>query len=266
MDYPSPLRRLAPLVLLLALAMPAGAQMPATDPGSAAVDGSAETAGDAPVDGVGASDLPDPPPLVPLTPDFPGFEEEPPEPDLDLPPDLRDPNRWSRICTRAGCTIAARLVSVQEARLLASLAMTHDLRAEVPVLAIFTPLGMATRPGVRLLVDDRTPIPLQVDVCLPDGCRATLEMTEETFDTILSARSLSIQYFAFGRPAPLSFPLSMDGFDEATSHVEDFRQAAAEADASAAAATSQDPVVTPTEAPAQDGAADPGDVPPPASP
>ena len=175
--------------------------------------------------------IPAPVPLEPLLPEVPELEEELEDDDLELPPDLQDPQRWSRVCTRAGCTIAARLVSVQEGRLLTSIAMTHDLRGEIPVLAIFTPLGMATRPGVRLLVDETRPIPVEVDVCLPDGCRATLELDRLTFETILAAQALTVQYFAFGRPAPLSFPLSMDGYEDATDHLPDFWAAAAEADA-----------------------------------
>lgn len=146
-------------------------------------------------------------------------EETAAEPDPDLPPDIRDLQRWSRVCSRAGCTVAARQVSLDEGRLLVSIAMTHGLEAENPALAVFTPLGVATRPGVRLMVDDSLPVPIAFDVCLPDGCRATIEPDAGMFEAVVRARSLSVQYFAFGRPAPLSFPLSMDGYAEAQSHL-----------------------------------------------
>ena len=147
------------------------------------------------------------------------IEEEAAEPDPDLPPDIRDPQRWSRVCSRAGCTVAARQVSLDEGRLLVSIAMTHGLEAENPALAVFTPLGVATRPGVRLVIDDDLPLPIAFDVCLPDGCRATIEPDAELFEAVVRARALTVQYFAFGRPAPLSFPLSMDGYADAQSHL-----------------------------------------------
>jgi len=192
-----------------------------------------------PLVAAGQTDAPAPEDPAAALPDASGLwdflEEEAAEPDPDLPPDIRDPQRWSRVCTRAGCTVAARQVSLDEGRLLVSIAMTHGLEGENPALAVFTPLGVATRPGVRLMVDDRLPVAIEMDVCLPDGCRATIEPAPEVFEAVVRARTLSVQYFAFGRPAPLSFPLSMDGYADAQSHLLDLWDAEEDAEADSGA-------------------------------
>lgn len=77
-----------------------------------------------------------------------------------------------------------------------------------PVLFATLPLGIAVRPGVRVVIHPSTlEVILTVDTCFPDGCRATAQLTEEELGLLVEADQLSLQFIPFGTTDTLSADL-----------------------------------------------------------
>lgn len=67
-----------------------------------------------------------------------------------------------------------------------------------PVLYVVAPLGIAARPGVRVVLNPgATEIELPLDVCFPDGCRASTDLTADQLSQLSAAQDLSIQFIPF---------------------------------------------------------------------
>jgi invasion protein IalB len=84
-----------------------------------------------------------------------------------------------------------------------------------PVLFATLPLGIAVRPGVRVLTHPSAhEVMLAVDTCFPDGCRATAQLTEDELVLLVEADQLSLQFIPFGSKETLSAGLSTSSLME----------------------------------------------------
>ncbi|WP_265501127.1 invasion associated locus B family protein [Paracoccus beibuensis] len=95
------------------------------------------------------------------------------------------------------CTSMVRLVA-EENRTFATLSLQMEKSGADPVLFVTAPLGIAARPGVRVVIDPGAfEIPLPLDACFPDGCRASTELTALQMSQLSEARTLSVQFIPF---------------------------------------------------------------------
>lgn len=95
------------------------------------------------------------------------------------------------------CTGMARLVA-EENKTFATVSLQIDRSGTDPVLLVTAPLGIAIRPGVRIVLNPgASEIPLPLDVCFPDGCRASTELSAMQMSQLGEAQTLSVQFIPF---------------------------------------------------------------------
>lgn len=121
------------------------------------------------------------------------------------------PKPWDVTCDAATsrCTSQAAVVTDKGERV-AVLGIQINKDGTGAVLYVATQFGVALRPGVRVL-GEKFETTLQFDVCLKDGCRASIELDAAGLQRVLSVPTLDLQMFPFGADAALSIPLPMDG-------------------------------------------------------
>jgi len=82
------------------------------------------------------------------------------------------------------------------------------------VLRITLPLGMALQPGTRVVVDDGQPITAPYTVCIPNGCMADYEASQELIDHLKKGKGLALQGIR-GNGQPISVTLPLPEFAKA---------------------------------------------------
>ncbi|MFO7853865.1 MAG: invasion associated locus B family protein [Paracoccaceae bacterium] len=122
-----------------------------------------------------------------------------------------EPADWSRLCEDGRCIVSARLLPPLGGSRFATVAIAFDEGGGSPALNLSTPLGIAVPPGVRLVIDGETALDAPVEVCLPDGCRAALTLSEEQAEALAAAETLEVRYFEASTGRQLAAELSTRG-------------------------------------------------------
>ena len=77
------------------------------------------------------------------------------------------------------------------------------------MLRITMPLGMALQPGTRVIVDDGQPISAPYVTCIPNGCMADYEASQELIDHMKKGKGLALQAISGnGQPVSITLPLT----------------------------------------------------------
>ena len=118
---------------------------------------------------------------------------------------------WDVTCdaTTARCTTQAAVVTDSGERI-AILGVQINKDGSDAVLFVATQLGVALRPGVRV-TGDQFETSLPFDICLKDGCRASVTLDQANLVKILSIAKLDLQVFPFGADAAVSIAFPIDG-------------------------------------------------------
>jgi len=116
---------------------------------------------------------------------------------------------WTSACEDGYCVFRRALETPGQdspAALFEVLVNTENGEAS---MVLTLPLGVALEPGVRLIVEGREwSAPLKV--CLPDGCRATVDINASDFGLLLQRPVLDIRYIAFGADTATSVKLPIN--------------------------------------------------------
>ncbi len=89
-------------------------------------------------------------------------------------------------------------MQTEDDQLFGTLTMQIGQDGSQPVLFAVAPLGIAARPGVRIVVQPTmAEIGLPVDVCYPDGCRASADLSDTQLGQLAAAETLSVQFITF---------------------------------------------------------------------
>ncbi|KGJ12969.1 hypothetical protein IX54_14165 [Paracoccus sanguinis] len=91
----------------------------------------------------------------------------------------------------------------------AALGLQIGRSGEEPILFALAPLGTAVRPGLRVVLPGPVEVPLAVDVCFPDGCRASAPLDAAQMSALLSAPQADLQFFPFGAEAPVAAAVTL---------------------------------------------------------
>ena len=76
-------------------------------------------------------------------------------------------------------------------------------------LRITIPLGMALQPGTRVIVDDGQPLTAPYVACVPNGCTADYEATQEFIDRLKKGKGVGLQGIrGNGQPFGVILPLA----------------------------------------------------------
>ena len=77
------------------------------------------------------------------------------------------------------------------------------------MLRITMPLGMALQPGTRVIIDDGQPISAPYVTCIPNGCMADYEASQELIDHMKKGKGLALQAISGnGQPVSITLPLT----------------------------------------------------------
>jgi len=77
------------------------------------------------------------------------------------------------------------------------------------MLRITVPLGMALPPGTRVIIDDGQPISAPYVTCIPNGCMADYEASQELIDHMKKGKGLALQAISGnGQPVNIILPLA----------------------------------------------------------
>jgi invasion protein IalB len=77
------------------------------------------------------------------------------------------------------------------------------------MLRITLPLGMALQPGTRVVVDDGQPITAPYVTCIPNGCMADYEASQELIEHLKKGKGLALQGIrGNGQPINVILPLT----------------------------------------------------------
>jgi invasion protein IalB len=83
------------------------------------------------------------------------------------------------------------------------------------MLRITVPLGMMVQPGTRLIVDQGQPMTAPFAVCLPQGCIAELEASQELIGKLKKGQSIVVQAVSGQTGGAISLPLPLPDFAKA---------------------------------------------------
>jgi len=83
------------------------------------------------------------------------------------------------------------------------------------MLRITVPLGMMVQPGTRLIVDQGQPMNAPFAVCLPQGCIAELEASQELIGKFKKGQSMVVQAVSGQTGGAISLPVPLPDFAKA---------------------------------------------------
>lgn len=120
---------------------------------------------------------------------------------------------WAIACTSDGLCRASRAVkNTENGQLVATLSVLVARDGSTQGLSVAAPLGVAIKPGIRLVVGEAE-IDLPLEVCFPDGCRGTVEFSDQEFRGFLRESRVDVQYFPFAQDTPVRIRVSLEGLE-----------------------------------------------------
>jgi len=128
------------------------------------------------------------------------------------------PGDWSSDCEEEFCVFRKTLNFVGEDNAFALFEILINVSNGEASIVLTAPLGVALQPGVRIIVEGQEWFaPLKV--CYSDGCRATVEISNDDLALLLQRQSMDIRYIPFGSEAPISAMLPLNGLVAAISRM-----------------------------------------------
>jgi invasion protein IalB len=129
-------------------------------------------------------------------------------------------SRWVKICQKGPEANSIRVcLTGRDGRaeggsvLVAAVLIEPEGQAR-KLLRITLPLGMALKPGTRIIVDDGQPINAPYVVCMPNGCFADYEASDELIGKMKRGTNLNVQGIN-GTGQPISLPVPLAEFAKA---------------------------------------------------
>jgi invasion protein IalB len=130
----------------------------------------------------------------------------------DQPPVVYSP--WTKFCGKDNAQAKEVCLTVKEARLetgqfLAGAALIEQQGEEKKLFRVTLPLGMQLPQGTRMLLDKEQPLQGRYIVCLPNGCMADFDVTNEFVGKLKKGQQLVLQGINLpGQAASYMLPLA----------------------------------------------------------
>src|SRR5437588_26594 len=122
---------------------------------------------------------------------------------------------WAKVCPKPSDTNSQKVCFTgRDGRVEAGLPLVAAVVIEAEgqskkMLRITVPLGMALQPGTRVIVDDGQPISAPYVTCIPNGCMADIEASQELIDHMKKGKGLALQAISGnGQPVSITLPLA----------------------------------------------------------
>ena len=123
-------------------------------------------------------------------------------------------SQWVATCEETLCLFRQEISAPNADGTTALFEILIEAETAEASLVVTTPLGIATEPGVRLIVDGQE-WQANVRVCQPDGCRATTQIDSDDLAVLLQRTSIEVRFFVFGSEHPISLELPIGGLVKA---------------------------------------------------
>ncbi len=101
---------------------------------------------------------------------------------------------WFPQCTSDRCVSQMVASEKDGTRAVASVTLTSLTSDKVIGVAVTLPLGVALEPGAQIVAGEET-LALRYKVCLPAGCTAFADLTDEMRVALESVPSLQVRFF-----------------------------------------------------------------------
>jgi invasion protein IalB len=122
---------------------------------------------------------------------------------------------WAKVCPKPSETNSQKVCFTgKDGRLEAGLPLVAAVVIEAEgqskkMLRITVPLGMALQPGTRVIIDDGQPISAPYVTCIPNGCMADYEASQEFIDHMKKGKGIALQAInGNGQPVNITLPLA----------------------------------------------------------
>ncbi len=113
------------------------------------------------------------------------------------------------------CHMFQGRVLKEDGKRLLHIAVGYSPTQDDQVIAILTlPLGISLPPGVSLQVDDGEPLTLEVEHCIPQGCRVLLQLDDKLLGAMKAGNQATVTFRDVSRQ-PVGVPVSLSGFTAA---------------------------------------------------
>jgi invasion protein IalB len=138
----------------------------------------------------------------------------------EVPPLMYSP--WTKVCAKGEAADAKQVCFTgKEGRLpdngmmvIGAVVVEQD-GSPNKMLRITVPLGMMVQPGTRLIVDQGQPMSAPFAVCLPQGCIAELEASQELIGKFKKGQSMVVQAVSGQTGGAISLPVPLPDFAKA---------------------------------------------------
>lgn len=121
---------------------------------------------------------------------------------------------WVRACDADACSVTAQYRDALKGRLAGSVTFTRTRQGGVRPswvrATVRAPLGIATQPGVRVMIDGQVEV-IPIKTCLPDGCVASADISRLGITTLRDVREVQVHVIAFNDGKTVSMALPAAG-------------------------------------------------------
>ena len=131
-------------------------------------------------------------------------------------------NDWGKRCEvleSSGeelCLVFQRIRLKENNRTLLYVTFGYPPAGGGPVMVLATPLGVSLAAGLKVQVDEQgEPEQIPYNVCLADGCRASLLVSDQLLAAMKGGKMLKVA-FANVQNKTLGLMVSLDGFEQAS--------------------------------------------------
>lgn len=137
---------------------------------------------------------------------------------LAQPAAAQDAAAWPLSCEARSCTVQRSLDDAASGKRMATVMVGANRDTSDMILGIAVPLGSALAPGARILpkgAPAEAMLPVNFEVCFPDGCRAMLRLSPEKLQDLIAPGEFELRFFSYGNPKPLAMKVPLTGLAEA---------------------------------------------------
>jgi invasion protein IalB len=125
---------------------------------------------------------------------------------------------WTKICQKGPEANAKQVCFIaRDAHVESGMPVVVVLvepEGEAKKLRVTLPLGVLLQPGTRVIIDNGQPLAGPYVICLPNGCMAEYEASDELITQMKSGQSLHVQGIN-GSRQPVSIPIPLGDFAKA---------------------------------------------------
>ena len=126
---------------------------------------------------------------------------------------------WTKICQKGPEANAKQVCFIArdahvESGMPVVVVVLVEPEGEAKKLRVTLPLGVSLQPGTRVIIDNGQPLTGPYVICLPNGCMAEYEASDELITQMKSGQSLHVQGIN-GSRQPISIPIPLGDFAKA---------------------------------------------------